>query len=77
MGLQPSLDGKGYLPIRSSGLINPTIFFFIFRVGLIHTLYLPFRWRGATRSVGSAAHRKIHTSIVWMRTTDRNQPRAI
>ena len=34
MGIQPSVYGKGIQPIRSSGLINPTFFFNLFRVGL-------------------------------------------
>ena len=37
---QPSVVRKGIQPIRSSGLINPTILFFYFRVGLIHTAFI-------------------------------------
>ena len=37
---QPSVDQKGIQPIRSSGLINPTILFLLFRVGLIHTAFI-------------------------------------
>ena len=33
-GIQPSVDWKGIQPISSSGLINPTCFFNLFRVGL-------------------------------------------
>ena len=41
MGIQPSVYRKGIQPIRSSGLINPTFFLNLFRVGLkSHTVYL-------------------------------------
>ena len=41
MGFQPSVDHKGIQPIRSSGLINPTFFTNLFRVGLkSHTVLL-------------------------------------
>ena len=41
MGIQPSVDRKGIQPISSSGLINPTVVFNIFRVGLkSHTVVL-------------------------------------
>ena len=41
MGFQPSVDRKGIQPIRSSGVINPTFFFNLFRVGLkSHTVLL-------------------------------------
>ena len=40
MGIQPSVYRKGIQPIRSSGVINPTFFFNLFRVGLkSHTVY--------------------------------------
>ena len=58
------------IPLEIVGSYKPDGFLNIFRVGLI----LPeCRWRGMTRGVGSAAHRKIHTSIWWTRTTDRDQ----
>ena len=37
---QPSVDRKGIRPIRSPGLINPTIPLLLFRVGLIHTAFI-------------------------------------
>ena len=41
MGIQPSVDRKAIQPIISSGLINPTYFTNLFRVGLkSHTVYL-------------------------------------
>ena len=41
MGFQPSVDWEGIQPIRSSGLINPTFFTNLFRVGLkSHTVLL-------------------------------------
>ena len=41
MGFQPSVDWKGIQPIRSSGVINPTFFTNLFRVGLkSHTILL-------------------------------------
>ena len=41
MGFQPSVARKGIQPIRSSGLINPTFFINLFRVGLkSHTILL-------------------------------------
>ena len=40
-GIQPSVFRKGIQPIRSSGVINPTFFFNLFRVRLkSHTVYL-------------------------------------
>ena len=41
MGIQPFVDRKGIQPICSSGLINPTCFTYLFRVGIkSHTIYL-------------------------------------
>ena len=41
MGIQPSVDRKDIHPIGSSGIINPTVIFNIFHVGLkSHTVYL-------------------------------------
>ena len=34
MGIQPSVYRKGIQPINPSGLINPTVFTNLFRVGL-------------------------------------------
>ena len=38
-GIQPPLYREGIRPLRSSGVINPAILFFDFRVGLIHTAF--------------------------------------
>ena len=38
MGIQPSVYRKGFQTLHSLGLINPTISFSLFRVGLIHTM---------------------------------------
>ena len=58
------------IPLETVGSYKPNGFLNILRVGLI---LLECRWRGTTRGVGSAAHQKIHTSIGWTRTTDRDQ----
>ena len=65
-GIQPPVYREGIRPLRSSGVINPTILFFYFRVGLIHTTFIILvtwcdeeRWIaiGGRRSGGCANHR--------------------
>ena len=55
-GIQPSVDRKGIQPIRSSGIINPTVLFNFFHVGLCPTQCFNCRPCGARLSVGSAEH---------------------
>ena len=63
----------GSYPSRSSGLINPTILILFLRVGLIPTLYLPCRWRGATRGVGSRGRSIDGRRSRGARTTESDQ----
>ena len=57
MGIQPSVYRKGIQPIRSSGVINPTFFFNLFRVRLkSHTIYFN-AGGGVNRRVGSRSER--------------------
>ena len=65
-GIQPLVYREGIRTLRSSGVINPTILLFYFRVGLIHTAFIMLvTWRdeerwiviGGRRSGGRADHR--------------------
>ena len=49
-GIQPPVYREGIRPLRSSGVINPTILFFYFRVGLIHMAFImQVTWRDKER----------------------------
>ena len=63
---QPSVDRKGIRPIRLSGLINPTILFFYFRVGLIHTAFIV-AGDVAKAEASDSTHVTHHASIQWTR----------
>ena len=60
MGFQPSIVWKGIQPIRSSGVINPTIPFLLFRVGLIHTAFImQVTWRDEERRIKRAINQRM------------------
>ena len=54
-GIQPPVYREGIRPFKSSGLINPTIFLFYFRVGLIHTSITQVTWRDEERRISGAS----------------------
>ena len=57
MGFQPSVDRKGIQPIRLLGVINRTISFLLFRVGLIHTAFtMQVTWRDGSNGRSIDAH---------------------
>ena len=59
MGFHPSVDRKSIQPIRSLGLINPTISFLLFRVGLIHTAFtMQVTWRDEEQRIKRAINRR-------------------
>ena len=60
------------IPLETVGLFKPDGFSNIFRVGLTHT-YLPFRWRGTTRSERSRSE-DADKIDAW--TTELDQTRA-
>ena len=65
-GIQPPVYQQGIQPIRSSGLINPTISFLLFRVGLIHTAFImQVTWHDEERRIKWTIDR--HASIEWTR----------
>ena len=70
MGLQPSVDRKGIQPIKPSGLINPTGFTNIFRVGLSPTQLYLFQATWLTEERRSGGAQEIHALIAWTWTTD-------
>ena len=64
MGFQPSVDRKGIQPIGSSGVINPTFFTNLFRVGFkSHTVLLIARHVAQ----GEALDRDRSAPIEWTR----------
>ena len=71
MGIQPPVYREGIRPLRSSGVINPTILFFYFCVGLIHTaVKMQVTWSLEVRWIGRSAESL--APIKWTWTTDRS-----